>query len=123
LKSLGREIDDFSESCVFKSLISVSFRLFSQLRTPGRKAALPKSGFGPPSIIAFNSENGKSLLAACGVVSSQLMQSCQPKFGPDESWSTWAQFVLPGPSEGRGGKIGPSAGLAGTRGPVGADRN
>jgi hypothetical protein len=43
LKSLACEIDDFAQSCVFKGLIAVSFRLFSPLRPQGEMAASAES--------------------------------------------------------------------------------
>jgi hypothetical protein len=62
LKSLGCEIDDFVQSCVFNGLMSVSFRRVSPFRPFGQELRLRrKSGAGLASIVAGNSEKGKDL--------------------------------------------------------------
>jgi hypothetical protein len=47
LKSLRYEIDDFSDSSVFKGLIHVSFCLFSSLRPPGKNGGSAESPASP----------------------------------------------------------------------------
>jgi hypothetical protein len=43
LKSLGCEIDDFVQSCVFNGLMSVSFRRVSPFRAPGENGGSAES--------------------------------------------------------------------------------